>query len=254
VIKVRRLPAPEILDRQAESWTRELCEARETYYRAVQEKKEVTSDPPYPEARRSRYAHREIKARLEEMFGKKCAYCESLVAAVSYLHVEHFRPQSIFPAVAYTWSNLLLACERCNSGHKGDQFPLRDGSQPWEDPAHPCSIVKEDDQLLVDPCRDEPSEFFAFRDATLVCHNARGEVMRDVCGLNREDLMEMRRIWLVTAVETALKACQLAARLGLEAEKAEFRQRLRRLLQPSMPYVAMTRARLADSGVDPDGL
>jgi len=58
-------------------------------------------------------------------------------------------------------------------------------------------------------------------------------------------------MWLTVAVDTAIKALQLAAKLGRDSEKEEFRQRLEELLQPSMPYVAMTRARLDAMGIDP---
>ena len=168
--------------------------------------------------------------------------------------MEHFRPQSIYPLLAYQWTNLLLACERCNSGYKRQRFPQMDGSQPEEDRADPCSRSDDDDPALIDPCRDDPTRFLTFRDATLVCLNSRAEQTRDVCGLDREDLEGQRELWLVIAVDTAAKAYQLATRLGRSGEKEEFRQRLTELLQASMPYVAMTRARLDVLGIDPDML
>lgn len=245
MIEVRRLSKPAILVRQAAEWTRELCAERAEYYQAVRD------HPVYPPARKSRYAHQEVRDRLKEMFGNKCAYCESRVTAVSYQHVEHFRPQSIYPRLVYEWSNLLLACERCNSGHKRQQFPLMDGIQPEEDRDDPCSRSDHDEPVLIDPCREDPSSFFSFRDSTLVCRSERAERTREICGLDREDLEEERRMWLTVAVDTAIKALQLAAKLGRDSEKEEFRQRLEELLQPSMPYVAMTRARLDAMGIDP---
>lgn len=257
MIKVRRLDEPAVLLREAGRWTEELCTSRREYYRALSELDTglPASEPTYPRAKKSRYAYREIKSRLEEMFGAKCAYCESRVPpAVSYQHVEHFRPQSIYPLLAYEWSNLLLACQPCNSAYKRQQFPLMDGSQPEEDRGDPCSRSDDDDRALVDPCRDEPTDFFAFDGATLVCLNWRAEQTRDVCGLDREGLNEERRWWLTVAVDTAAKAYQVAEDNELAAEKREFGQRLRQLLGAGMPYVAMTRARLDAMGIDPDTL
>jgi len=88
----------------------------------------------------------------------------------------------------------------------------------------------------------------------LVCRNERADRMREVCGLDREDLEELRRLWLTVAVDTVVKAFQLAGKLGRDGEMEEFRQRLKGLLQPSMPYVAMTRARLDALGIDPEAL
>ncbi len=255
MIQVRRLSEPMVLVREADRWTEELCAARHEHYRASSEL-EVSRpgpEPKYPRAKKSRYAHREIRRRLEEMFGAKCAYCESRVKAVSYQHVEHFRPQSVYPLLAYEWTNLLLACERCNSAYKRQQFPLTDGSQPEEDPTAPCSRSDDDDRALVDPCRDDPAAFFDFRGAILVCLNPRAEKTRDVCGLNREDLKD-ERVRKLLAVDIAVKAFQLADRDGSIEDKEGFRQYLKEQLLPSESYVAMTRARLDALGIDPDTL
>jgi uncharacterized protein (TIGR02646 family) len=251
VIQVHRLSKPKILESSAASWTGELCAARQEYYRAREafDRGQEGTEPAYPRARRSRYAHQQVKRHLTRMFAGKCAYCESWVAAVSYQHVEHFRPQSVYPLLAYEWTNLLFACERCNSAFKRQQFPLTDGTQPEEDIADPCSRGTRDDNVLVDPCRDDPSEFFSFEDAILVCKNRRAAQTRAVCGLNRDDLKDFREKWLI-GVETAAKSYLLAIRCSRRAEQVEFAATLKRFLEPSMPYIAMTRAKLVALGID----
>ncbi|MCP4656198.1 MAG: hypothetical protein GY856_12365 [bacterium] len=129
-----------------------------------------------------------------------------------------------------------------------------DGRQPEEDPSDPCSRGADDGNALIDPCRDEPERFLAFKDATLVCLDRRAEQTRDVCGLDREDLESARNLWLVVAVETAARAYQFAVQQGLDAEEREFRSRLKELLRPFQPYVAMTRAKLTAMGIEPDTL
>ncbi|MBP7997817.1 MAG: TIGR02646 family protein [Chloroflexi bacterium] len=127
------------------------------------------------------------------MFGIKCAYCESPVDGASYQHVEHFRPQSIYPKLAYEWDNLLLVCEKYNSHHKKEKFPLRNGEQPTENLRDPCLLDASDDNLLVNPCQDDPINFFTFKDEYIVCKNQRAQVSRMTYGLDREALNDQRK-------------------------------------------------------------
>ena len=68
----------------------------------------------------SRYKIVDIKSALEAIHNHKCAYCEFYDQV---LHVEHYRPKNGYHWLAYSWDNLLLACQKCN-GHKKDQFGL----------------------------------------------------------------------------------------------------------------------------------
>jgi len=70
---------------------------------------------------------------LEIIYHKKCAYCESKPSVTSPLEIEHYRPKNRIEKtshrgyywLAYEWSNLLLACRKCNQ-HKSNKFPLVD--------------------------------------------------------------------------------------------------------------------------------
>lgn len=250
MIKTTRLPEPNVLQQNGRQWTAELCEARSRYYEDSREfEGEHPVTAPYPKAKRKRYAHPEIKGALGEMFGAKCAYCESRVTAVSYQHVEHFRPQSVYPRLAYDWDNLLLACTVCNSGYKRDQFPLIDGIEPRECPAAPCSLDGSDHSALVNPCIDDPEDFFTFEDEWIVCLNDRARLTRDVCGLNREDLKDSRKELLIL-VEAVAKAFLFYDKQGDQERRTEFARTLKRYLHPSTSYFAMTRAKLLALGVD----
>lgn len=57
---------------------------------------------------------RDVQKILKELYHEKCAFCEQ---KAEVLAVEHFRPKSIYYWLAYSWDNLLLACQKCNS-HK----------------------------------------------------------------------------------------------------------------------------------------
>jgi len=216
------------------------------------ERREATLKPKRPEALKTRYASASIKSALRRMFGTKCCYCEAKVEAVSHRHVEHFRPQSLYPALAYRWNNLLFACERCNSTHKRDRFPLAPtGTQPMPDPEKPCSLDDSDDGLLIDPCTDYPSDHFDYDflengagevvDVTLVCKTRRALETRDVCGLNRHDLVDDMREhlrYIKFGVEALLHA-QITEDRSLERKARKY---LTDAASPSNQCSAMVKA------------
>ena len=96
---------------------------------------------------KGKYAHKEVKSRLRQMFEDKCAYCESSIGVVSYGHIEHFRPKGRYPKLTFSWNNLLLSCDICNDqNHKGEKFPTRSSGGP-----------------LLDPTKDDPTDHLNFR-------------------------------------------------------------------------------------------
>ena len=85
------------------------------------------------------YKHNQIKNELENIYGNKCAYCESILEISGHRRIDHYRPKENIKDIhgkelnnhkgyfwlAYEWSNLLSCCEICN-GHKSNYFPLLD--------------------------------------------------------------------------------------------------------------------------------
>src|SRR5262245_40916138 len=80
-------------------------------------------------------ALRTARPVLNDLFKKKCAYCESsLLTAPGDL--ENFRPKATVSDeegksvsegywwLAYDWNNLLLSCGTCNRLHKRNRFPI----------------------------------------------------------------------------------------------------------------------------------
>lgn len=131
MIKVTRIDKPKVLEKNADKWTRDLLAATTKQDRDKTQKK---------------YGHRQVKQALLEMFGGKCAYCESKIIHVDYGHIEHFKPKDKFRELCFQWSNLLLACGVCNGAeHKGNKFPEKVEGGPF-----------------VNPCDDDPSEHFIF--------------------------------------------------------------------------------------------
>lgn len=88
----------------------------------------------------------EVRARLEEMQGRRCAYCEGDLDALGQ-HIEHFHRKHLYPERTFDWTNLFWSCDRTDScGHFKDH-----GAGPYD--------VAD----LVNPCADDPDQFLRFR-------------------------------------------------------------------------------------------
>ena len=71
---------------------------------------------------------REFRAALGNRSGSVCWYCErrcegALEVSGLSATVDHFRPLSQFPELAYKWSNWVFSCRRCNGEYKQDKWP-----------------------------------------------------------------------------------------------------------------------------------
>jgi 5-methylcytosine-specific restriction endonuclease McrA len=101
----------------------------------------------------------------------KCVYCESHVVHVTFGDVEHCKPKSRFPEAVLDWENLGLACPKCNNAKLAQ----------WSD-----------DEPIVWPFRDEPSEHLSFIGPILEAKTARGRTTLEHVKLNRSPLVERR--------------------------------------------------------------
>jgi uncharacterized protein (TIGR02646 family) len=169
VISVKRTPEPKVLRLNKKTWLKAIRSAKSK------------SDVQKAEAK---YRHPSVKSALIDMFHGKCAYCESFILHIDYGDIEHFRPksQTRFRHLIFNWSNLLLSCGICNgSEYKGVKFPDEASGGP-----------------IINPCVDDPKQHFEFvydpvaRVATVICKSRRGEITRDLLGLNRPSLREHR--------------------------------------------------------------
>ena len=93
---------------------------------------------------------REFRPALAGRSGGICWYCERQCSAGDRAPtVDHFRPISRFPALAYEWSNWVFSCRRCNEDNKDNKWP---------------------ETGYVDPCADveaeRPERYFDYDTAT----------------------------------------------------------------------------------------
>ena len=85
-----------------------------------------------------------VKKTFDAWSQGKCAYCESLINASRSQQVEHFKPKSLFPSLAYDWNNYFLACNGCN-GAKLDKWPEA-GDYVCPDQGQPATLFEFDDR------------------------------------------------------------------------------------------------------------
>ncbi len=154
------------------------------------------------------YSSTRIKEVLKRLQHDKCCYCESKPSATSAGRIDHFRPKGsvrqrkgsdrIYPGyywLAYSWDNLVLACEKCNL-KKSDYFPLED---PGQRARSPLDLLDQEAPLLLNPyVETNPGEHLTFNGSACQPETERGRVTITVLRLNRLELQEERQNLLNT--------------------------------------------------------
>lgn len=199
------------------------------------------------------YGHRTVKDALVNAQHGKCCFCESRVRHVAFGDVEHFRPKAGYQQstgepvgkpgyywLAYEWTNLLFACQVCNTSGKGNQFPLRDPNTRAI--CHHDDMTREE-PLLLNPAEVDPEEHISFRQeiACAAGDSRAGRTTIEVLKLNREALVERRRDRLAH-----LRCLHDIVNLDLPRSLSEAaRTWLEKALADSAEYAAMARAAVA---------
>jgi uncharacterized protein (TIGR02646 family) len=233
----------------------------------------------------SAYKSKSVLDALTELFGPKCAYCESLIGAVLPTDIEHYRPKGgvagrkglLTPGywwLAADWDNLLPSCIDCNrertqdfpnmprglSG-KANKFPLHKDSPRARRPR----ADRRETPLLLNPCQDEPSrhlQFVAECGKSVVRAKkpkkgkpAMGQPSIDVYGLNRKGLVEARTAALVLLRDIERLAITAAeaydAATGADAQRWFVQLQghidlFKTFTDAKKPYAAMARTYIAE--------
>lgn len=223
------------------------------------------------------YKRDDVRAALEDMFGLKCAYCETVYAAGHQMTVEHYRPKGGYSLpngklqrpgywwLGSTWSNLLPSCTDCNSERgqdcegskllsgKANRFPLADETKRARQPGREC----DEEPLLLDPTVDEPEEHLEFIEKGVVIaaetnggESRRGKETIEVLGLRRSRLVKVRRDHM-KKVEGAIRRHLRAVRRFDREESPEAHEvlvesvaELKDYMEASSAYAAMARQRI----------
>ena len=115
MMKQTRPPAPDYLNERYKEWGHRYAERltqnrRATFYWPTIHGKRVNTL---------------LMDDLERITLNHCAYCDaSVLGASSRRTIDHFRPKSRFPLLAFAWPNLFLCCDTCQQA-KGEQYDKR---------------------------------------------------------------------------------------------------------------------------------
>jgi uncharacterized protein (TIGR02646 family) len=160
MIKLEKGIEPEILTQNAATWTQ-----------AVVVKLNNGEAPTKTE--KGRYNHPNIKQALIAETHGKCAYCESKLRHISYGDIEHVVPKSSDPSKWFSWPNLTLACDICNTNK---------------------STTHVDNETFIDPYAVDPEQHFWHIGALMHpqpgCDSA--ALTERLLELNRSELLERR--------------------------------------------------------------
>lgn len=143
-----------------------------------------------------------VKEELHEIYHNKCAFCESNITVGSYNHIEHYRPKAIYYWLAYAWDNLLLSCPKCNI-KKSDLFDIENENRAEYDNERLNELhdkISDYDSIeqpkLLNPeqtTEEELKSHFKFTSkGKLIALSERMEYTRDLCDLNRSELVKKR--------------------------------------------------------------
>lgn len=215
MIPVKRLPEPEALRRNKESWLATFLEQR--------------TKEPGKRPRHAQYAHPQVIATLQAMSHNKCFYCEQKQARCE---VDHYIDVAERPELAFEWTNLYLSCWECNH-HKQPHRAI-----PVSDCLDPCDVDVR------------PAEHLDFDDENIT---ARGGSQRGFCTIKKYrldseelDLKRLRQLKLLlkVVIEVREKMTAEGRKVMTEPEKAL----LRHFAQPDYPFSLMFSIYLARHG------
>ncbi len=108
--KITRIDAPDFLKKNANKWNTHFANKRkadskfEFQWKTYQKKKVNELLIPF----------------LQKFTQNHCSFCDDFPFTMSRETIEHFRPKSLFPNLAYTWENLFLCCDTCQSAKLED--------------------------------------------------------------------------------------------------------------------------------------
>lgn len=160
MIKLNKLPKPDVLLKNAEEWTT-------TITNKIKNQEKPTN------TEKTKYRHPEIKRTLLTETNGKCAYCESKVQHIHHGDVEHIFPKSLDPEKTFEWENLTIACEICNQ-NKSNKDPLV--------------------QHIIDPYNVDPALHLTFQGSLIFSLGSnQGHNTKTLLDLNRSELCERRK-------------------------------------------------------------
>jgi uncharacterized protein (TIGR02646 family) len=125
MMKIERCPAPDFLTEKFEKWGIRYKERRDENAVALffwtQHNSQRINLSLLPILMK-------MTSILEQIENAHCSFCDGFpVESVSANSIEHFRPKTLFPLLAYAWENLFYCCSKCQESklEKFDEILLK---------------------------------------------------------------------------------------------------------------------------------
>ncbi|MFK7950313.1 MAG: HNH endonuclease [Saprospiraceae bacterium] len=197
------------------------------------------------------YKPKKIKVALDAIYHRKCAYCEKSLKDADR-HVEHYRPKVPYFWLAFSWDNLLIACKKCNELKNNKFTEYLEGTQlvynneTLETAQSQIENYNKIEQpLIINPEQETKASLkkhftFDLKTAEIIPKSIQMETTKNVCQLNREELIELREP-IMTDLKNALLRRRFKAKTKLELAKAaidviaDFKQKTNNV---EIPFVA----------------
>ncbi|ENG2946509.1 HNH endonuclease [Enterobacter roggenkampii] len=142
-----------------------------------------------------RYSH--YRAVIEEDCQHRCVYCDLLLKEHAFegMHLDHFRPQSLFSELTNDPCNLVLSCPKCNS-LKTNHWPC--ARITLDSPSHDGNIG------FIDPFAEKMRDYLAVdKDGVIRPSKKPADYIIELLKLNRQSriLLRKRRLQISTALK-----------------------------------------------------
>lgn len=99
MMKIQRLPAPDLLLQNFQKWAKRYKERRDINIKA--------------RFYWNRGIDKLILPILMLMTQEHCSFCDGFPIETTGDSIEHFRPKAQFPLLSYNWENLFYCCDKC---------------------------------------------------------------------------------------------------------------------------------------------
>ena len=146
------------------------------------------------------FHQKELRSLVAFEFEEKCAYCERPLEMAG--EIDHFRPKSLYPWLAFEWLNFMYACGSCNQS-KSNSFPLSGRPSPFLATLDEIRLVEK--PLLIDPTWEHPGKYLSFLTTGLIIprnNSRKGRETISAFQLNENELVVEREIACTKSLET----------------------------------------------------
>jgi len=182
--------------------------------KTIKRRNELIRNQKYPLSKNAKefnkcFKQKDVLDSLDKIYNSKCVYCEEKIKRVNSINlsqkeeinhtIEHYRPKSKYPWLAYSWDNLLWCCVKCNK-NKDNNFYIENKkvnySKSFDYKIH-CSTEEynhlEESKIVHPELEDVMDKLIFDTKGNISSHDDRVQYTIDCCGLNRDYLTIKRK-------------------------------------------------------------